>query len=773
MADQFGLTQGGDVVVQRETVQTSGPQTRLTGGQSAAPSSQASFAAAPGGNFADVVQDSRKTLDALNKLTNGLLKPYVEREQQKAYVDGMVSVAQGKSIVDVQNEQPWFTEIFGPSATVRGAQAMTTMGALDQAKTKFLGDMGQLRSQSPDAVRQYLVENLSKIGATGDPATDVLVQQKLAEQMPALMDVHMREHLKYVQEANSNAYQNAGLAAGTSLQALVNTADSSIPQQLKDNEFRYMADAWKPMPGQNPESWKKDVMTVARANLQQGNFAAIEVLQKSEVWGQLDAEAKQQIEALIPTAREHAKVQLPTLRTDVFNVNVMENQLSLGSGPATMDDLHRWMDAQDAHFKASNGTSTPYFSNAQRSALEDKWFAGQKHRAAQRDKLLAEQQDLTLQTEAAWQGVNSMIVPPADGSIKAEVKNSVMGTVFQRIDWTADTPDNQNTLDKFAVATTWGSDYVQPQVKGRWSAAATQLLRDGANLSQETQASLTQWRKLLDPRTSNGRAALTAYLGAESAGKVEALLTMSPDISDPAKLNAARKAISMGYAEVPHAADREASVGIVEKNTPGILGRIFGSAGQLGGIHLNDGANKYLARELSDAVARFRRIGLSDEAAAQQAFDLRFGGVNGADFISGTVVAKGTAPATLSQKLVGRNGGSQGQEDYQQAVTNAWQSYVKTAVAKAGGAADFDPNRLEAIFGTNLTVGGKVSIQLQLADKKRGTMYTVTFNEDDVKREFDALAATRSQRNRNKPQALGQQPKTNVVETGFGPTIVR
>lgn len=773
MADTFGLTTSGEVVVQQTQAPTSGPQTRLSGGQSASPTSQATVAYAPGGNFEDVVQDSRKTMEALNKLTQGALKPYIEAEQKKAYVDGMVAVAQGKSIVDVQKEQPWFTEIFGPSATVRGAQAMTTMGALDEAKTKFLTDMSSLRTQSPDAVRQYLVEQVTKIGTTGDGLTDAMVQQKLAEQMPGLMDVHMREHLKYIQEANSNAYQNSGLSAGRSLQAMINTADASMPQQLRDNEFRYMQDAWAPIPGQNQESWKKDVMTVARANLQEGNFAAIEVLQKSPHWQALDAEAKQQIEALIPTAREYAKVNSPTLRTDVFNANVMENQLSLGNGPQTLDDLHTWMDAKDKKFQAENGTSTPYFSNAQRSALEDKWFQGMRHRAAQRDAILAGEADITKQTEAVMQGVNNMIVPPADGSIKTEVKAGVMGTLYGKIDWSGETQDNQNTIDKFAVASTWGSDYVYPQVKGRWTAAVTQLLRDGANLSQETQASLTQWRKLLDPKTSNGRAALTAYIGAENSAKVEALLNMSPDISDPAKLNAARKAIAMGYAEVPHAADREAAVGIVDKETPGVLGRIFGSAGQLNGLNLNDGARKYLAREMSDAVARFRRIGLSDEAAAQQAFDLRFGGVNGADFISGTVIAKGTALATLAQKLASRNGGSQGQADYQQAVTNAWQAHVRSAVAKQGGAADFDPSRLEAIFGTNVTIGGKVAIQLQLADKKRGTMYVVTFNEDDVSREFDALASTRATRTRNRKPALGQQPQSNVVETGFGPTIVR
>ncbi len=61
-------------------------------------------------------------------------------------------MAQGQSLQQIESDQPWFTKIFGPSTTVRGAQAMSATTALTQAETQTLEDMQDLKQQSPDAL---------------------------------------------------------------------------------------------------------------------------------------------------------------------------------------------------------------------------------------------------------------------------------------------------------------------------------------------------------------------------------------------------------------------------------------------------------------------------------------------------------------------------------------------------------------------------------------------------------------------------------------------
>src|SRR5690606_14626624 len=120
----------------------------------------------------------------------------------------------GKTLIEVQKEQPWYTRIFGPSATVQGAQAMTLMGAMNQAETQFYHDLPTLASQPPDAARQYLVNQAASIGQTGDPTMDAMVQAKLTEQFGPMMNAHMKQHLKFVQEQNSLAFGNNLMTAG-------------------------------------------------------------------------------------------------------------------------------------------------------------------------------------------------------------------------------------------------------------------------------------------------------------------------------------------------------------------------------------------------------------------------------------------------------------------------------------------------------------------------------------------------------------------------------
>src|SRR3546814_7455 len=107
MAGDYGLDSGGNVVIQEPANTGNGPATRLTGG-GASFSGFAQASQAPGSNFGAMADPSVKAMDALNKMTSGLLQPIIEEEKKKLYFDGMAQVAQGKSLVEIQKDQPWY-----------------------------------------------------------------------------------------------------------------------------------------------------------------------------------------------------------------------------------------------------------------------------------------------------------------------------------------------------------------------------------------------------------------------------------------------------------------------------------------------------------------------------------------------------------------------------------------------------------------------------------------------------------------------------------------
>lgn len=126
MAADYGLDTGGNVVIQKPDAVVSGPATRISGGGE----QFNTFGSAPSSSRADfsgVADSSANTLAALNKLTDGLLAPQIALAQKQQYFDGMSQVAQGKSLIQVEKDQPWYTKLFGPSATVQGAPRGLTM----------------------------------------------------------------------------------------------------------------------------------------------------------------------------------------------------------------------------------------------------------------------------------------------------------------------------------------------------------------------------------------------------------------------------------------------------------------------------------------------------------------------------------------------------------------------------------------------------------------------------------------------------------------------
>ncbi|MDR5779162.1 hypothetical protein QCE63_06930 [Caballeronia sp. LZ065] len=193
MGINFSLGNDGGVVVQQGSG-TSGSSTTFGGGS--AGGSQSSGQVAQGGtDIAAFAAGQRRQgvlgsgidIDSFNKLTQGMIQPYIDRAKKEQYADGMAQAAQGKSLIDIENDQPWYTKLYGPDATVQGAQMFNVNAAMNDAQTQFMQAMPQLREKSPDQVRGYIVQKMSQVPQTGDQWTDAMVQQKLAEQMPQML----------------------------------------------------------------------------------------------------------------------------------------------------------------------------------------------------------------------------------------------------------------------------------------------------------------------------------------------------------------------------------------------------------------------------------------------------------------------------------------------------------------------------------------------------------------------------------------------------------
>lgn len=228
-------------------------------------------------------QIDTRTTEALFQLAGKALEPMVQKKQAEKYLEGMQAVQQGQAYKEIVDQQPWYSTIFGPTASQRGAQQMTLIKQQDEFANGIYGDMDTLRKLDPQAfgeeVRARQTSNL-----TGDAGTDVLLMQKMVETSGQFYNTHAKAHYKYVQEENYKARVGMMNAAADSVagqtsrmwQGEIDRADldASIGQALMGATR---------MEGESDESYFNGLLDTSLMQMQKGNHHYIRGIVQSGV----------------------------------------------------------------------------------------------------------------------------------------------------------------------------------------------------------------------------------------------------------------------------------------------------------------------------------------------------------------------------------------------------------------------------------------------------------------------------------------------------------
>lgn len=304
MAGGFGLDDSGDVVLQQDAASVGGSAgvTSGVGGTSGITLGGAATQTDPGSiqQLQGIANENTNTgplLDSVAKLTGGAIDKYISNIQTKEYYNGMAQVVQGKALQSIEDEQPWYTKIFGPNASVRGAQAMTVSSAVTDSQTQFMNDLPDLAKQSPDDVRKYLVNQAAAVNV-GDPDVNNVIQAKLAEGWQPMLEMHMKKHYAYVQKTSLDSFTKSQVSTGSNLQTIAQQAQGGF---LSDDTSRTIAkqtldqiDSGKGL--MDDETWNKANVQSYLANMQNGNYAYGTVFKKSQAYAALPIETREKLD---------------------------------------------------------------------------------------------------------------------------------------------------------------------------------------------------------------------------------------------------------------------------------------------------------------------------------------------------------------------------------------------------------------------------------------------------------------------------------------------
>ncbi|MGT2429372.1 hypothetical protein ACU4HD_12675 [Cupriavidus basilensis] len=630
--------------------------------------------------------------------------------EKQQYYEGMSKVAQGQALQQIENDDPWYMNIFGPSATVRGAQAMTATTALQQAETEFMGNMESLRQQSPDAVRKFLVNQAATMGNTGDPLVDATVQAKLAESWGPMLKTHMREHLAWQQTDMMDKQTNQNLSIGNGLTAQRKAASTGWDPTERETSYAN-AVAASAGPGPDPglvESWH-DAVTVA--NLRNGNFDYYNAIKASPLWGQMDVKVREQIEDSMPQYVAKDAQQNPATTTITNNIAGFEFNLAHGAtGITTEQELDRHIDGYNDQFNSRTGASEPFINNTKRAALHKQWLAGQDamHKATAQ-AVAADSKYLDSANVAAMAFTTGNYSTIKGLELDPKAVADVMNETFDREVGSGDAGRTTNYFRRAAQASA-EPELRSPKLGQMLDTGINGFLTGGSAAPSKAQIQALGWAAELYKSGENGPEALTNYLGAEKAAKVAGFLSTGVDLKDPKGVVEFRTALQKGRADLsPTSDERKAVRSVISAENPGWLKQIVpfgglldkiglhgvGSPGTLSKYKLTDETVSNLEKTVAPDAVRYAtayNVPLETATKIKLADTLK-----NADLLPGTIIpaqrnVQGEPSLNAAVNRIIPGGGVQSTQVYQDAVQSVINAQLTAGVkAKGGDMANFDP----------------------------------------------------------------------------------
>lgn len=263
---------------------------------------------------------SDATIKALLQLGSDVLAPKVKEAQAAQFMSGVEKAAQGEALTDIVKEQPWYTQIFGPSNAAMGARAYSTAEQIARFGADMESQMPLLAQQGPEVLRKYAQDSMKAL-LTGDPMADQAIQMAYVDQMGPLFKRHAKENYIYNQKLAvdqqgrdfkqlGDVYESRARAAAAP-EATLSAKDLMAEQDKLLNSLA-------PFPGQTDQSYEKSLTGFIEAQASAGNFHAIKLLKDKGIYDAIPNDMRAALDrSMKPFARQALNQQMPNYAVDM------------------------------------------------------------------------------------------------------------------------------------------------------------------------------------------------------------------------------------------------------------------------------------------------------------------------------------------------------------------------------------------------------------------------------------------------------------------------
>lgn len=229
-----------------------------------------------------------------------LMRPYVERQQQKAFFRGYTRAQSGEALDELDKSNKGLGRIFGPTSFEDGAQFYKGHEALSNWQTDALTNIDELKKLTPDELAGVLAEK-SRSMMTGHGDTDKIIQTGLMEATGPLVNTITKARYAWQQDTAKTQVSTAWGAGADALQASVVAASALADPTDADNTAlvgmvqNFRASLMQPA-GMDDDSYKDSLYGFMLNAQERGNFYAVQVAKRAGIMEVFDDEQKVRLE---------------------------------------------------------------------------------------------------------------------------------------------------------------------------------------------------------------------------------------------------------------------------------------------------------------------------------------------------------------------------------------------------------------------------------------------------------------------------------------------
>lgn len=328
--------------------------------------------AGPGAHFnpGRMVQAEQQpgVLDAFMALAGGAAKGKLAEARMEQYVVGMQRAAAGEALLDIKEEQPWYSRMFGDDSVTEGARWYESHSRATSVANGIDDDMGSLRELSPDqAVGEF--QRRAVAGLSGDAQADAATLQSLTQMLPLAMKRHAKEHRGFLNERAAAAFSANLQTQAARLQHIAKGAAAGMysADDLRAALSGYVGTRQRPK-DMDEKTFRDLTLNGLMHAAQQQNFHGISALRTTAFFDTLPPEDRDKFDAATITAMTKARARFSErYADDLARVRTMSETTPEGESAESF--VLPKIEMLEAKWRTEVGAREPFFSGDQRAAL--------------------------------------------------------------------------------------------------------------------------------------------------------------------------------------------------------------------------------------------------------------------------------------------------------------------------------------------------------------------------------------------------------------------